>query len=206
MYWKDFAFLPSGPAMSRPTLTSKFLAFCCLTALSGCAMDPSEGDALDTPPEAIGQSQGELEYNPGSGWNLAWSDEFEGTALNTANWTTLNSDFNPVTNNCNFGTGEIEYPRTQNVSVSGGKLILKAERTAATTVSDTRCGTQQRTLFSGRLHTKGKVEKAYGKIVASIKVPSGYGMWPAFWTLGTNIQSVGWPGQRGDGHPRVALE
>lgn len=156
-------------------------------------MDPSEGDALDTSPEAIGQSQGELEYNPGSGWNLAWSDEFEGTALNTGNWTTLNSDFDPVTNNCNFGTGEIEYPRTQNVSVSGGKLILKAERTAATTVSDTRCGAQQRTLFSGRLHTKGKVEKAYGKIVASIKVPSGYGMWPAFWTLGTNIQSAGWP-------------
>jgi beta-glucanase (GH16 family) len=156
-------------------------------------MDPSEGDALDTPAEAIGQSQGELEYNPGSGWNLAWSDEFEGTALNTGNWTTLNSDYDPVTGNCNFGTGEIEYPRTQNVTVGSGKLIIKAERTAATTVSDTRCGSQQRTLFSGRLHTKGKVEKAYGKIVASIKVPSGYGMWPAFWTLGTNIQSVGWP-------------
>lgn len=181
--------------MSRQTLPSKFLALCCLTALSGCAMDPSEGNVpdADTPGETVGQTQGELEYSPGSGWNLGWSDEFEGTALNTANWTTLNSDFDPVTNNCNFGTGEIEYPRTQNISVSGGKLILKAERTAPTTVSDTRCGSQQRTLFSGRLHTKGKVEKAYGKIVASIKVPSGYGMWPAFWTLGSNIQSVGWP-------------
>jgi hypothetical protein len=37
------------------------------------------------------------------------------------------------------------------------------------------------------------VERAYGKIVASIKVPSGYGMWPAFWTLGANISSSPWP-------------
>lgn len=181
--------------MFRQNSSSKFLAVCCLTALSACAIDPSEQEVTDEAlsPEGVGQVQGELEYNPGSGWNLAWSDEFEGTSLNGANWTTLNSDFDPVTGNCNFGTGEIEYPRTQNITVGSGKLIIKAERTAATTVSDTRCGSQQRTLFSGRLHTKGKVERRYGKIVASIKVPSGYGMWPAFWTLGSNIQSVGWP-------------
>ncbi|ATB31275.1 glycoside hydrolase family 16 protein [Melittangium boletus] len=181
--------------MSRLTFSSKFLAACCLTALSGCAMDASEQDATEAAAQAdaVGQVQGELDYNPGSGWSLAWSDEFEGGSLNTGNWTTLNSDHDPVTNNCNFGTGEIEYPRTQNVSVSGGKLIIKAERTAPTSVSDTKCGAHQRTLFSGRLHTKGKVEKRYGKIVASIKVPSGYGMWPAFWTLGANVQQVGWP-------------
>ncbi|MBM7118771.1 glycoside hydrolase family 16 protein [Archangium primigenium] len=180
--------------MSRPTFTSKFLAACALTAFSGCAMDGAEQDVNPAQaPEVVGQVQGELDYNPGSGWSLGWSDEFEGSSLNTGNWTTLNSDLDPVTNNCNFGTGEIEYPRTQNVSVSGGKLIIKAERTSPTTVSDTRCGSHQRTLFSGRLHTKGKVERRYGKIVASIKVPSGYGMWPAFWTLGSNVQQAGWP-------------
>jgi beta-glucanase (GH16 family) len=180
--------------MSRPTFTSKFMAVCCLTALSACAPEATEPEPQAAPStEAVGQTTGELDYNPGSGWTLNWSDEFEGSSLNTGNWTTLNSDWDPVTNNCNFGTGEIEYPRTQNVSVSSGKLIIKAERTAATSVSDTKCGAQQRTLFSGRLHTKGKVERRFGKLVASIKVPSGYGMWPAFWTLGTNIQQVGWP-------------
>ncbi|WP_043434092.1 glycoside hydrolase family 16 protein [Cystobacter fuscus] len=178
--------------MSPKVFSSKFMAAYCLVALSGCGLDASE-TAPTARAEAVAQTQSELEYDPGSGWSLAWSDEFEGTSLNTGNWTTLNSDFDPVTNNCNFGTGELEYPRTQNVSVSGGKLILKAERTAATTVSDTRCGAHQRTLFSGRLHSKGKVERRYGKLVASIKVPSGYGMWPAFWTLGSNVQSVGWP-------------
>lgn len=179
--------------MSRKTFSSKFLAACCVTALTGCAPDAPETDVSNPAPEAVGQTQGELDYSPGSGWNLAWSDEFEGSSLNGNNWTTLNSDFDPVTGNCNFGTGEIEYPRSQNISVSGGKLIIKAERTAATSVSDTRCGSHQRTLFSGRLHTKGKVERRYGKIVASIKIPSGYGMWPAFWTLGANVQQVGWP-------------
>ncbi|RKH89618.1 family 16 glycosylhydrolase, partial [Corallococcus sp. AB038B] len=59
---------------------------------------------------------------------------------------------------------------------------------------DSRCtGYGPRSFYSGRIHTKGKVERRYGKLVASIKVPSGYGMWPAFWTLGGNISTVGWP-------------
>src|SRR6187397_2262325 len=110
-----------GTTMSPKTFSSKFMAAYCLAALSGCGLDASAPEATEQP-EAMAQTQSELEYNPGSGWSLAWSDEFEGSSLNTANWTTLNSDFDPVTNNCNFGTGELEYPRTQNVSVSGGKL------------------------------------------------------------------------------------
>ena len=28
---------------------------------------------------------------------------------------------------------------------------------------------------------------------ARIKVPAGHGMWPAFWLLGSNFSTVGWP-------------
>jgi beta-glucanase (GH16 family) len=177
--------------MNLPAATcrSTLLALCLLPTLAGCAV--TQGDTDETPTADVNAAR--LTYNPGADWTLNWSDEFDGTTLNAQNWTTLNSDFDPVTGNCSFGTGEIEYPRTQNVSVVNGNLILKAERTAPTTVSDTRCGSQKRTLFSGRLHTKAKVERRYGKLVASIKVPSGFGMWPAFWTLGTNIQTAGWP-------------
>ncbi|PTL84818.1 family 16 glycosylhydrolase [Vitiosangium sp. GDMCC 1.1324] len=175
--------------MNRRNFTSSIVAMGCLTVLHGCVMDASEPEA-----DALGNhEQAELGYNPGAGWNLAWSDEFDGTSLNTGNWNVLTSNYDPVTNNCNFGTGELEYPRAQNVTVSGGKLILTAERTSDNPV-DSRCtGYGARSFYSGRIHTKGKVEKRYGKIVASIKVPSGYGMWPAFWTLGANISTTPWP-------------
>ncbi|NIR42327.1 MAG: glycoside hydrolase family 16 protein, partial [Actinobacteria bacterium] len=33
----------------------------------------------------------------------------------------------------------------------------------------------------------------YGRIEARIQVPEGAGLWPAFWSLGTDIDEVGWP-------------
>ena len=72
-------------------------------------------------------------------------------------------------------------------------LTLTGERTSDNPMDSHCTGYGGRSFYSGRLHTKGKVEMQYGKIVASIKVPSGYGMWPAFWTLGGNVQAVGWP-------------
>ncbi len=92
-------------------LRSPLLAAFWVTAALGCGEEPA---ALDD--GRIGQLKSELDYNPGAGWNLAWSDEFEGTSLNAANWTVLTSNYDPVTNNCNFGTGELEFPRSQNVA------------------------------------------------------------------------------------------
>lgn len=46
---------------------------------------------------------------------------------------------------------------------------------------------------SGRLVTRGKLAFGYGTIVAGIKFPPGQGLWPAFWMLGSDIDTVGWP-------------
>lgn len=179
--------------MNAHGFCAKILVACCVATLSGCALKVDEPGQGAVGEGAVGEASSELEYNPGAGWNLAWSDEFEGTSLNGANWNVLTSNWDPVTNNCNFGTGELEYPRASNVSVSGGRLVLAAQRTGDNP-SDSRCtGYGPRSFYSGRIHTKGKVERQYGKIVASIKVPSGYGIWPAFWTLGANISSTPWP-------------
>jgi beta-glucanase (GH16 family) len=48
-------------------------------------------------------------------------------------------------------------------------------------------------ISSARLTTRGLVSFRYGHIAARIKVPSGPGVWPAFWMLGTEIDVVGWP-------------
>ncbi len=181
-------------------MTRKFAIVCSLLMLGGCIAENPDSLAPDetsdgTPEvgEGTDTNASALNYNPGSGWTQVWGDEFDGSSLNGAYWNVLTSDFDPVTNNCNFGTGELEFPRAQNVAINSGKLIISAQRTYDNP-SDSRCtGYGPRSFYSGRIHTKGKVEKRYGKIVASIKVPSGYGMWPAFWTLGGNVSSVGWP-------------
>lgn len=36
-------------------------------------------------------------------------------------------------------------------------------------------------------------EFQYGRIEARLKVPAGKGLWPAFWMLGSNFRTVGWP-------------
>jgi beta-glucanase (GH16 family) len=168
------------------------LAFVSLPLLAGCATDV--GDSA--PDEATAdQESAEVAYDPGPGWHLDWSDEFNGNSLNPNNWNVLTSNYDPVTNNCNFGTGELEYPRASNVTVSNGKLIISAQRTGDNPAAPQCQGYGGRSFYSGRIHSKGKVERHYGKLSASIKVPPGYGMWPAFWTLGANIDggANAWP-------------
>ncbi|MDA8980405.1 glycoside hydrolase family 16 protein, partial [Chitinophagales bacterium] len=46
---------------------------------------------------------------------------------------------------------------------------------------------------SGRINTKDKFDIQYGRIEASIKLPYGPGIWPAFWMLGNNIDELSWP-------------
>lgn len=46
---------------------------------------------------------------------------------------------------------------------------------------------------SGRIVTRGKVSFPYGTVVARMKLPAGQGLWSAFWMLGADIDTVGWP-------------
>jgi beta-glucanase (GH16 family) len=48
---------------------------------------------------------------------------------------------------------------------------------------------------SARLITQNKAEFAYGRIESRLQVPTGGdGLWPAFWSLGTDITYNPWPG------------
>ncbi len=116
-------------------------------------------------------------YNPGAPWELQWSDEFNGTNLDLSKWQyEVKAD---------FGTGELEYctDRPQNVFISNGILNIQAQRENYSGKSFT----------SGRIKTQGRFAPRYGKIAAKMKLPYGYGMWPAFWMLGNNFPTKGWP-------------
>jgi beta-glucanase (GH16 family) len=46
---------------------------------------------------------------------------------------------------------------------------------------------------TARVNTLGKVDMLYGRVAARIKLPAGFAIWPAFWLLGSNHPTVGWP-------------
>jgi len=119
-------------------------------------------------------------------WTLVWSDEFNGpngSGVDPAKWTS-------EVGGGGWGNNELQYytNRLQNAYVSDGSLIIKAIKEKYTGSDGVR-----RNYTSARLKTQTKFEQAYGRFEARIKIPYGQGIWPAFWMLGNNIGSAGWP-------------
>jgi len=107
-----------------------------------------------------------------------WADEFDGPNINTSYWGYDlgcsgwgNNEWENYTNSSN------------NAFIENGNLVIQAINTGGG-----NCG-----YTSARLKTQGKVHFIYGRIEARIKMPYGQGIWPAFWMLGENISTVGWP-------------
>jgi len=107
-------------------------------------------------------------------WQLVWSDEFTNG---------ISGDWVFETGGGGWGNNELEYYRRENASVQNGQLVLTAKRENYGGYNYT----------SVRMKTQGRKSWKYGKIEARIAMPSFSGAWPAFWMLGDNISSVGWP-------------
>lgn len=123
-------------------------------------------------------------------WTPSWSDEFNGPAGSFPDPTIWTYDVGGG----GFGNAELEIycaagsnaapcnAATPNVFMDGhGNLVIRAIRTPSGTWTSTR------------MKTEGLQQFQYGRIEARIKLTVGDGLWPAFWMLGTNINSVGWP-------------
>ncbi len=119
-------------------------------------------------------------------WQLVWSDEFDGTAGVLPDAAKWKFDIGIGPDNNGWGNAELEYytNRTSNVSLDGkGNLAITAR-------SESYSGSA---FTSARINTSGIFEQAYGRVEARIKTPWGPGIWPAFWMLGSDVNSVGWP-------------
>ena len=121
-----------------------------------------------------------------SGWTFVWSDEFsgaDGSAPDSSKWTY-------DTGGKGWGNSELECytNRLRNAQIKGGNLVITAQKENFT-YSDGVASNYT----SARLKTQGLFSQAYGRFEARIKIPAGQGMWPAFWMLGNDISTVGWP-------------
>jgi beta-glucanase (GH16 family) len=110
---------------------------------------------------------------------LVWSDEFSSSTINTANWTF-------ETGAGGWGNQELQnYTDGDNASVQNGVLVITAKK-----VNDNKT---YGSYTSTRMISWGKQEFTYGRIEVRAKLPSGTGVWPAIWMLGTNLSEVSWP-------------
>jgi beta-glucanase (GH16 family) len=131
-------------------------------------------------------------------WKLVWSDEFDKPGSpDTAKW--------------NYETGfafnhEKQYytVRSENARIENGVLVIEGRKEKYNTsaadpkgqsnpLAGASKGQTTADYTSARLTTRGKAAWTYGRIEVRAKLPEARGTWPAIWTLGTNIDKVGWP-------------
>lgn len=131
-------------------------------------------------------------------WTAQWCQEFDATVPGPLDTTVWNFDLG----NSGFGNNEVETycgpPGTPNNPVScpasfstttanayvdgSGHLVIQA-------INNNGAWT------SARMKTQGLQDFQYGRIEASIKLPdtTNQGLWPAFWSLGSDINTTPWP-------------
>ncbi len=112
------------------------------------------------------------------GRELVWSDEFGDERLDTTTWNFQLGDGCP--SNCGWGNNERQRYTKTNHRVADGYLTIMVRK-------------ENDGYTSTRITTRGTEEFRYGRIEARAKLPTGEGIWPAFWMLGSNIGQVGWP-------------
>lgn len=121
-----------------------------------------------------------------SQWILTWSDEFEiPTADNRPDPSKWTYDLGAG----GWGNQEEQYytDRVENVSYTRHEGVGCLKITA---LKENYGGASY---TSARIKTQGLFEQKYGRFEARLKLPYGPGLWPAFWMLGFNHDSEGWP-------------
>ncbi len=102
-------------------------------------------------------------YLSSAAYQLVWSEEFDGTSLNTNNWSYDVGD--------QWYNNELQAYTSKNVYVENGMLRIEGRKESSGSKSYT----------SGRIKTEGKKAWLFGKFEARMKFPTGKGFWPAFW-------------------------
>lgn len=155
----------------RTLLAAALLAT--LTAAPACASDQAARRSAE--PAAAGK-------------RLVWAEEFE--ALDRASWSF-------ETGGHGWGNHELQYYTdggnafVQYDAMAGSRVLVIEARRGAPAGADCWYGACQ--YSSSRLVTRGKREFQYGRIEARMRLPQTQGVWPAFWMLGGNFATAGWP-------------
>ena len=140
---------------------------------------PQSNQNIDNPTLNIPAT---FEVSPGDTLTLIWSDEFDGAALDPEAWFFATGDGTEKGLHGGWGNNELQYYLPDSAQIEGGVLKITARRESIGGSNYT----------SGRINTEDRFAFQYGRIEASIKLPSGQGLWPAFWMLPQDTPYGAW--------------
>ena len=118
------------------------------------------------------------------GWTFVWSDEFEEAAVDESVWNILDAPGTKANAELQYYTNRKNDELGANVFLQDGALVIEAREEMSNGFAYT----------SARLNTElGAANFQYGRFEARMKLPNVTGMWPAFWLLGDDSRTAGWP-------------
>ncbi len=133
---------------------------------------------------------GDFEADVGSampGWQLVWADEFDRPGPpDPQRWAYETGG--RIRNN----ERQVYTDDPKNVRVEDGTLILEAHREIRRSRVNRRVR-RRGSYTSASLMTVDGSAIRYGRVEVRAQLPSGRGLWPAIWMLGTTYGEVGWP-------------
>ena len=183
-------FVHQEPAPAKPAVQPKPKPVA--TPAATPSANPTKPAATEKPKASPPPPASQFSLNPGTAssltsrdgsktvhknWKLVWSDEFNGSAIDTSKWGF-------EVNGAGGGNGELQFytDRASNAHLAGGNLVITAIKEKY----------ENRNYTSARMTTKGKFSFKYGRAEARIKFPKGKGMWPAFWMMPEENVYGGW--------------
>ena len=123
-----------------------------------------------------------FEVSPGDALTLVWSDEFDGAQLDPETWFFATGDGTEKGLPGGWGNNELQHYLPDSAQLENGVLVITARREVV----------EGRNFTSARINTEDRFAFKYGRIEASIKLPVGQGLWPAFWMLPQDTPYGGW--------------
>lgn len=143
----------------------------------------SGGDAVRfTARQGGGTGCQDLPKAGGGTWICSWSDEFDGSSIDTGKWTVVTDD-TPGGYGWNLGGLSCMVDSPQNTFVGNGSLTIRGTRTTTPiTCAEPSGGTRTANYAGAQLWTRDKFSQTYGRYEMRAKLPSGRGFWPGFWT------------------------
>jgi licheninase len=110
---------------------------------------------------------------------LLWSDEFNGSSLDTSKWS-----FDTSRNKVGWFNGELQYyaaDRLENLRLENGHLVIELRKDPQLIGKMPDWGNQK--YSSAKIVTRDKVAFNAGFVEVSAKLPCARGTWPAIWML-----------------------
>jgi ricin-type beta-trefoil lectin protein/glycosyl hydrolase family 16 len=114
---------------------------------------------------------------PPGGWTLTWSDEFNGTSIDSSKWSWGALPWGGQHHNNEYAS----WITPEDSYLSGGSLWLRCRKATGSEFGGYPYS-------EGFVHSNGKMNYTYGYVEIRARYPTGKGVWPAFWSL-----SSGWP-------------